>query len=70
YDDLLTVKTWLRELPTDHKIEFYHEVYNEKNKLLTSGKVVLYFLNAHTKSKTLMPDILKEKLKPYFHQSL
>ncbi len=29
YDDLLTIKTQLRELPADHRIDFHHEVYNE-----------------------------------------
>src|SRR5687768_981230 len=34
YDDLLTIKTQLRELPTDHRVEFHHEVYNEEGRLL------------------------------------
>ncbi|WP_315816319.1 thioesterase family protein [Paraflavitalea speifideaquila] len=51
YDDLLTVKTTLRELPTDHRIEFHHEVYNEQGKLLTSGKVVLFFSISNPKLK-------------------
>src|SRR5215471_16826613 len=29
YDDLLTVKTKLRELPDGHRIEFFQDVYNE-----------------------------------------
>lgn len=66
YDDLLTVKTMLQELPNDHRIEFHQEVYNEKEKLLTVGKVVLYFLTADTMEKTTMPQILLEKLAPYF----
>ncbi|MBN8838076.1 MAG: acyl-CoA thioesterase [Sphingobacteriia bacterium] len=69
YDDLLTVKTWLKELPAGHKIEFHHEVYNEKNKLLTSGKVILYFIHAQTKEKTQMPLVLQEKLQPFFNHS-
>lgn len=66
YDDLLTIKTTLRELPTAHKIEFYQEVYNEEGKLLTSGKVSLYFLDAVTKQKTIMPENLRKKLEPFF----
>jgi acyl-CoA thioester hydrolase len=66
YDDLLTIKTQVKELPTDHRIEFFQEVFNEEGKLLTSGKVQLYFLDAATKKKTTMPSILKEKLEPYF----
>ena len=30
YDELLTVKVILKELPVHHKIEFHHEVFNEK----------------------------------------
>jgi acyl-CoA thioester hydrolase len=66
YDDLLTIKTTLRELPSDHRIEFFQEVFNETEKLLTSGRVVLYFLDAATYRKTSMPANLKEKLKPFF----
>lgn len=66
YDDLLTIKVILKELPADHRIEFYHEVYNEAQKLLTLGRVVLYFINSKTKEKTMMPDALLKKLQPYF----
>lgn len=66
YDDLLTIKTTLKELPADYRIEFNQEVYNEAGKLLTVGKVVLYFIDAKTKEKTTMPAALLEKLQPYF----
>jgi acyl-CoA thioester hydrolase len=66
YDDLLTIRTTLRELPTGHRIEFHVEVYNEAGKLLTVGKVVLYFLLAATMAKTNIPDKLSQKLAPFF----
>jgi acyl-CoA thioester hydrolase len=66
YDDLISIKTELRELPDSHKIEFHHEVYNEKNKLLTVGRVVLYFIDSNTSAKVLMPAHFKEKLEPFF----
>ena len=66
YDDLLTIKTTLKKLPTDHRIEFQQEVYNEAGKLLTVGKALLFFLSAATKEKVTMPDELKEKLAPFF----
>jgi acyl-CoA thioester hydrolase len=66
YDDLLTVKVILKELPKGHRVEFHHEVYNEKNKLLTTGTVVLYFMHAKTMEKITMPDILFQKIKPFF----
>ena len=68
YDDLLTIKTQLRELPKDHRIEFHHEVYNESGKLLTVGRIVLYFLDAKTMARTVMPETLKKHLEPYFTQ--
>lgn len=67
YDDLLTVRTTLKALPADHRIEFHQEVYNETEKLLTTGKVVLYFLRAATMEKTTMPEELVKKLAPYFY---
>lgn len=66
YDELLTIKTELRELPQDHRIEFHHEVLNEEGKLLTVGRVVLYFLDAATKARSPMPETLRERLRPYF----
>jgi len=66
YDDLLTVVTELREWPTDHRIRFHHEVYNEAGKLLTTGTVLLYFLQSADMSKTMMPEMLAEKLKVFF----
>ena len=66
YDDLLTVKTLLRELPDQHRIEFLEDVYNEHGKLLCAGRVVLYFLDAATRSKTVMPQSMREKLQPFF----
>jgi acyl-CoA thioester hydrolase len=66
YDDLLTIKTTLRELSDDHRVEFFQEVFNETEKLLTSGRVVLYFLDAATNQKTTMPANLREKLLPFF----
>lgn len=66
YDDLLTIKTQLRELPADHRVEFHHEVYNEEGKLLTIGRIVLYFLDAKTMARSVMPDALRNHLIPYF----
>jgi acyl-CoA thioester hydrolase len=68
YDDLLSIKTILKELPVHHKIEFHHEVYNEKDELLAVGKIILYFMEARVMKKTTMPAELLNKLKPFFPQ--
>lgn len=66
YDDLLTIKTLLKELPVHHKVEFHHEVYNEKEELLAVGKIILYFMEAKTMKRTSMPEALLNKLQAYF----
>ena len=66
YDDLLTIKTMLKELPVHHKIEFHHEVFNEQNELLAVARIILYFMEASTMKRTVMPDKLLQKLKVYF----
>jgi acyl-CoA thioester hydrolase len=66
YDDLLTIKAILKELPVHHKVEFHHEVYNEKKELLATGRVTLYLMESATMKRTVMPVQLLEKLQPYF----
>src|SRR5262245_14008237 len=66
YDDLLTIKTTLREIPAHHKIEFHHEVYNEKKELLCVGKIILYFLEKDSRKRTTMPEALKKTIERYF----
>lgn len=68
YDDLLRVRTTLRHLPDNHRIEFHQEIFNEKGKLITSGKVTLYFLDKESKKRSAMPRELRERLLPFFRQ--
>ena len=66
YDDLITVKTTLRELPTGHAINFFFEIFNDDDKLLNAGNVILYFMEAVTMKRAKMPTELEDKLKGYF----
>jgi len=66
YDDLITVKTSLREIDLHHKIVFHSEIYNQQNELLNTGDVTLYFMEAKTMKRSEMPQMLKEKLEKYF----
>lgn len=66
YDDLITVKTTLRELPVHHKIIFHSEIYNQHDELLNVGDVTLYFMDAKTMKRVNMPDYLAEKMGQYF----
>jgi acyl-CoA thioester hydrolase len=66
YDDLLTIKTIMRELPVDHRILFEHEVFNQEKKLLTLGKVTLYFVKIGSFERTVMPETMRNLLEPFF----
>ena len=66
YDDLITVKAFLKELPTHHKMVFHHEIYNEQGVLLNTGEVMLCCVEAKTMKRCNIPDLLSEKLADYF----
>lgn len=66
YEDLITVKTTLKELPLHHKIIFHHEIYNETGELLNTGDVTLYFMQAKEMKRCEIPTILRDKLIKYF----
>ena len=66
YDDLIKVKTTLKEMPVHHKIIFHSEIYNQLNQLLNVGDVTLYFVEVKTMRRCEMPGQLKEALLKYF----
>lgn len=66
YDELLTIRTILNQLPINHRIEFEQEIYNEENKLLCKAKILLYFLDKATNTKQQIPEILSGRLIPFF----
>lgn len=66
YDDLITVKTILKEMPEGPKIKFHSELYNEQEQLLNKGVTTLVFYNPVLKQKVSMPDDLVLRLTPFF----
>lgn len=48
YDDLLVVKTMIKEMPAT-RIKFEYEMYNEKGEKLNEGETTLVFVDANTK---------------------
>ncbi|HLR36638.1 MAG TPA: thioesterase family protein [Chitinophagaceae bacterium] len=66
YDDILTIKTSLRDFPKGKKITFYTELFNEKKQRLNTGFVILVFVDKRSGKTTGLPPILKEKLTPFF----
>src|ERR1043165_4228752 len=66
YDDLVTVKTMLRELPAGPKIQFHSEVYNEQGALLNKGLTTLVFYDPKDRRKVNMHPELRNRLAPFF----
>lgn len=65
YDELITVKTSIIELPVD-TVQFKVQVFNEKETLTTIGKVKLAFIDKHM-NRIQAPDFFIEKLKPFYN---
>jgi len=61
YDDLLTVKTILKN-QTTVKIEFDYEIHNEMGELLTIANSILVFVDMKTGRPTTPPEYVNEKL--------
>jgi len=68
YDDLITVKTILKELPESSRIQFHSELYNEQKQLLNKGVTTLVFYDPKEKKKVNMHPELRKRLEPYFQK--
>lgn len=62
YDDILTIRSFVKQLP-EVRFDIEHEIYNEKNELITKGYVQLIFVNAETMKPMRAPDFFIKALK-------
>lgn len=65
YDDLLIIKTTIREMPSA-RIIFDYEIYNQKDELINTGTTTLVFIDVKTNKPRVAPSSITEKLKNYF----
>jgi acyl-CoA thioester hydrolase len=65
YDDLLTVKTILREMPRA-RMKFEYEFYNQAGIMINSAEVTLAFIHNKTRKPCFPPEFLLESLNKYF----
>ena len=65
YDDLLTVKTVVRQMPTA-KIRFDYYIYNQHDDLINEGYSTLVFVDILSKRPVRMPQFIREKIEKYF----
>ncbi len=65
YDDLLTIKTIVKEMP-ETKILFDYEIYNEQNELLNEGRTTLVFMDREKGRPVRIPEFLRQVLESCF----
>jgi acyl-CoA thioester hydrolase len=65
YDELLTVKTTIKEMP-GIRITFYYEIYNEEKKLVNEGQTQLVFIDMKSNRPCKAPEAMQQVLSPFF----
>ena len=65
YDELLTIKTTIREMP-EVRLNFDFEVRNEEGVLLTTAKSTVVFVNSNNRFPMGAPDFVEKALKIQF----
>lgn len=65
YDDLITVKITINEMPKTHKMIFHGEI-KIGDKLINTGTATLYTMDAKTMQRTTLPEEIQAALQKYF----
>ncbi|AXT54773.1 acyl-CoA thioesterase [Aquimarina sp. MMG015] len=69
FDDELTVKTFLKKIPTV-RIIFDYKIYNQDEELLTIASSTLVFVDAETRKPILCPPYLLNIIEKEFNRLL
>ena len=65
YDEMITIRTILRSLPTA-RITFFYEIYNEEGILINEAEVQLVFTDSSSRRPVRPPKDLMDALEPFF----
>ena len=68
YDELLTIRTSILELPTV-KISFLYEIFNSTNQLINKGTTTLVFVDSKTRKPCRPPRHFIDSILTYFDQN-
>jgi len=58
YDDLLTIKTIIKEVPRT-RMNFIYEIYNQEGEMINVGETTLIFLSKERNKPIVCPDWLR-----------
>ena len=65
YDENIEIRSILKRMP-GKMIVFDHELHNEKQELINTATVKLFFIDMKTQQRVSCPDILSKNLESYF----
>ncbi|NLF43800.1 MAG: acyl-CoA thioesterase [Bacteroidales bacterium] len=65
YDDLITVRTIVKDMPVS-RMNFSYEILNPEGKIINTGETTLAFINMKSRRPCAAPDFFVERLKQYF----
>jgi acyl-CoA thioester hydrolase len=65
YDEVITVRTSIKEKPTV-KIKFYYDIFNEQKELINSATTELVFVKADTRKPCRPPKYFMDKINLLF----
>jgi acyl-CoA thioester hydrolase len=65
YDELLTVKVFIKKKP-GFKIIFNYEIFNEEKVLINTGETKLAFIDTSSGKPRMMPEEMEKATKEYF----
>lgn len=66
YDEELTIRTVVKEIPEGVRMNFYYEIYNSKGKKINFGYTQLAFMRTRDHYPCRCPEFLKDLLRPFF----
>lgn len=67
YDELITIKTIIRTIPSA-RIIFHYEILNYLEKVVHIGETTLVFVKMENNRLITAPKVLLEKISPYFEK--
>lgn len=65
YDEVLTIKSIVKELPSI-RLNVEYEIYNEAKELINTGKTTLVFVKKETRRPCQPPENFMKKVRPFF----
>lgn len=66
YDELLTIKTTIPEVPASARLKFLYETFNEAGDKLNFGETTLVFVRKENGKPRQAPESFLEKIRKFF----